>query len=408
MKFYYKAQGKTGVIIEETIEAETKDAVITRLRTSGATPIVIEKVRTKKKGEISLPPFLEKMLQSVSLKDKIMFSKNLSRMITAGLSISRSLEVLEKQSTNKFFQEILVGLDKEITTGGTLGSGLEKYPGVFSPLFVGMVRAGEESGALSENLIEVSKQLEKTYRLKKKIKGAMIYPSVIMTAMLIIGILMFVFVVPTLLATFEDLEVDLPPTTQMIVNFSDFIQGQPLLFIAIIFGVIGGVIGILKIKKLQPYIDYALIKTPAIGTIVREMNSALITRTLASLLSSGLSVNNALKMTKDVTQNVHYKRTIDDALNRISQGGQLSSIFQENDHLYPIMVGEMIEVGEETGKLSDMLRDVASFYEEEVNAKTKNLSTIIEPVLMLIIGAAVGFFAVSMMSPMYSVLSNVA
>lgn len=405
MKFYYKAQAKTGVIIEDTIDAETRDEVTDKIRESGATPIMIEQVK-KKNIEISIP-FIDNLIGGVSLQDKVMFSKNLSRMLLAGLSISRALEVLKKQTTKKLFADLMDGLAKEINSGGTLSSGLAKYPKTFSPLFVAMVHAGEESGNISENLLDIGAQLDKTYQLRKKVKGAMIYPGVILTAMLIIGILMFIFVVPTLLETFKDFELDLPATTQVIIWVSDTIQNNTLLFFGGLIAIVGGGISLLRAKFMQKYIDFIIPKIPAVGGIAKEMNSALATRTLSSLLKSGLSVNQALTITKEVLQNVLYKDTIDEAIKTVEAGGQLSKIFQERKDLYPVMVGEMIEVGEETGKLSDMLRDIADFYEGEVDSKTKNLSTIIEPVLMIFIGAAVGFFALAMMSPMYSLLDSV-
>jgi type IV pilus assembly protein PilC len=405
MKFHYKAQAKTGIIIEDTIEAESRDAVVDRLRTMGATPILVEEPQ-KKPLSVSIP-FIDNLVGGVKLQDKIVFSKNLSQMIRAGLSMSRALDVLKRQTRKKQFKEIIESISNEIKTGGSLSSGLEKYPTVFSPLFVGMVRAGEEAGNVADNLIELAEQLEKTYDLRKKVKGAMIYPTVIITAMLIIGVLMFVFVVPTLLETFREFDLDLPITTQIVIFVSDFIQANTVLFFGILFALVISVITLLRLKSTQKYVDFVIIKVPVVGGIAREMNSALTARTMSSLLSSGLSVQKTLEVTRQVVQNARYQATIDRALEYVEQGGQISRVFKERTDLYPVMVGEMMEVGEETGKLSDMLRDVAKFYEGEVESKTKNLSTIIEPILMLIIGGAVGFFAVSMMSPMYSLLDGI-
>jgi len=405
MRFHYKAQAKIGIVIEDTIEADSKDAVIQKLRDGGAIPLVVEE--EKKRGIVISIPFIDNLLGGVTLEDKVVFSKNLSRMLRAGLSISRALEILKKQTSKQLFAKIIEGLITEISTGGTLSSGLEKYPKVFSPLFIAMVYAGEESGNISDNLMEISNQLDKTYRLRKKIKGAMVYPAVIVTAMLVIGILMFIFVIPTLLQTFKDFQLDLPMSTRVIIFISDTLQQHTILFFGVVVALIGGIITILRMKSMQKYIDYVVLRIPVVGTIAKELNSALATRTIASLLGSGLSMNRTITITKEVLQNTHYKASLDEGLALIEKGGQLSKAFQERLDLYPIMVGEMIEVGEETGKLVDMLKDVASFYEDEVDNKTKNLSTIIEPVLMLFIGAAVGFFAISMMSPMYSLLGNI-
>lgn len=236
----------------------------------------------------------------------------------------------------------------------------------------------------------------------------MVYPGVIVTAMLVIGILMFIFVIPTLLSTFKDFNLDLPASTRLVIFISDTLQEHTILFLGAIVAFVGGIVALFKAPSLQKYVDAVILKLPVIGLMAQELNAALATRTLASLLGSGLSVSRSLDITKQVVQNTRYKSSFDEGLQYVEQGEQLSKVFQERTDLYPVMVGEMIEVGEETGKIVDMLKDVALFYEDEVDAKTKNLSTIVEPVLMIFIGAAVGFFAISMMSPMYSLVGGIA
>ncbi|MDH5666092.1 MAG: type II secretion system F family protein, partial [Nitrosopumilus sp.] len=389
-KFHYKAQGPTGVVIDDIIDAENQESAIEKIRATGATPVSISEEK-KKNLSINIP-FLDNMLHKVKIQDKVVFAKNLSRMLQAGLTVSRSLEVLKKQTDKTEFVVVLDSLIAEINSGGSLSGGMAKNPKVFSPVFVAMVRTGEESGNIPGNLIEVAKQLDKTYALRKKIKGAMIYPSVIVSAMMVIGVLMFIFVVPTLIQTFKDFDLDLPATTRAVVFVSDLVSNSPLVVLGVLVGVVVSAVSIFRMKSLQPHFDLLSTKLPIVGTIVKEFNSALATRTLASLLGSGLNINQALTVTKDVLQNFHYKKTIDVAIHNVEQGDQLSKVFKDNIKLYPVMVGEMISVGEETGNLSDMLGDVAEFFEDEVDSKTKNLSTIIEPVLMLLVGAGVGFF----------------
>jgi len=222
----------------------------------------------------------------------------------------------------------------------------------------------------------------------------------------IVGVLMFIFVVPTLVGMFADMGTELPKSTQFIVWLSDSMQTKaPLLLIgAIIIG--GGLFYGLKSPKIKPYLDAIFLKLPMIGVMVKEVNTARTSRTLSSLLSSGVSLVKALHITEEVLQHTSYKTVLKDASARIEKGVSLSEVFMGYPKLYPPMMSEMMEVGEETGNLSQMLLDIAIFYEEEVDAKTKNLSTIIEPLLMVVIGGAVGFFAVSMIQPMYSVLEN--
>ena len=299
--------------------------------------------------------------------------------------------------------DLIATIDK----GETLSAGMIKYPAVFSSLFVAMVKAGEESGGLPNALNDVGMNLEKTYTLNRKVKSALMYPSIIVGAIFLIGILMFIYVVPTLTKTFKELNVKLPTSTRIVVGISDLIANHILLLIIGIAVLIGVVILLFKLPRTKRAIDYAIVRVPVLGTMVQEINTARTARTLSSLLVSGVSISRALSITKDVVQNVYYKKSLEEAEIIVQKGEPMSNVFKKYKHLYPVMVGEMMEVGEETGKLSTMLVDIAVFYESEVDAKTKDLSTIIEPVLMIFIGAAVGFFAVSMLSPMYSIMDNI-
>jgi len=235
----------------------------------------------------------------------------------------------------------------------------------------------------------------------------MTYPTIIICAMVIIAIFMMIYVVPTLTKTFTDMGSELPASTKMIIWISDSISQHIFLFLSIIGAFIVGIIFLFKIKLVRRYSDRAILYIPVIGKIVKEVNTARTARTMSSLLLSGVSISNSLSITEEVLQNVHYKELIHKSITSIEKGMVLSASFKENTFLYPIMMGEMIEVGEETGNLSKMLLDIANFYETEVDNKTKDLSTIIEPVLMLFIGAAVGIFAISMIKPMYSVMSDI-
>ncbi len=328
-------------------------------------------------------------------------------MIGAGLSLTRALTVLERQTKNQKLKIVLSGLNNDIKKGNNFHTALKKFPKVFSPLFVSMVRAGEESGKLAGALELIGSQLERAYILKKKIKGALIYPSIILIAMVIIAVLMLVFVVPTLTQTFGELGADLPKSTEFIIGLSAFFTTHTILAISIpiIFFVL--ISYALKTYRGKRMFHYFLLHVPIIGELVKEIQSARTTRTLASLLSSGVEIVSAISITSEVLQNSYYREVLDRAKNDVQKGTPLSGAFTDNEHLYPILVGEMISVGEETGKLPAMLLRVAEFYEQEVEQKTKDMSTVIEPFLMIIIGAFVGFFALSMISPIYSLSENI-
>jgi type IV pilus assembly protein PilC len=403
MKLKYKIQNKNNEIIEGVADSPDKFILAREFREKGDMPIYIEEFNDKKgifSSNLSI-------FNRVSLAEKIMFTNNLSGMLSAGLSLNRALSILEKQSSNQFFNKILASLSEELNNGNTLSEGMKKYPKIFSGVFVPMVHAGEESGNLPKTLLEVGSNLKKTYDLNKKIKGAMTYPSIILVAMIGIAIFMMIYVVPTLTSTFKEVGTELPMSTKAIIWISDTISQHIILFLGTIFAVIFGGISLLKIKIVRRQTDRIVLYVPVIGKIVKEVNTARTARILSSLLLAGVNISNALSITKDVLQNVHYKELIEKSINSIEKGTVLSATFKENTFLYPVMMGEMVEVGEETGNLSKMLLDIASFYEAEVDNKTKDLSTIIEPVLMVFIGISVGIFAVSMVSPMYSVMDSV-
>lgn len=402
-KFKYKIKETSGAETVGETEAQNRFVVANDLRAQGKTVISVE----ESKASFSVVAYINTLLGRVKIHDLIIFAQNLSAMMTAGLSLSRALSILERQTKNTVFKAAIHTLIEDISHGSTLSSSMQKFPKIFSQLFVSMVRAGEESGGLAEGLKVIGNQLEKSYALQKKIKSAMIYPSVVLSVLIIIGVLMFIYVVPTLAATFKDLNVELPTSTKMIMWLSDFLSNHLLVGIFVV-GLVGATLAVaLRTKVGSRLFEALLFKLPIIGELVRQTNAARTARSLSSLLSSGVDMVEAISITKDVLQNSYYKEVMVTASLRVQKGIPLSSVFVDNAKIYPLLVSEMVEVGEETGKLSEMLLNVAIFYEDEVDSATKNMSTIIEPALMVVIGASVGFFAVSMISPMYSVMSGI-
>jgi type IV pilus assembly protein PilC len=404
MLFTYTAKSKEGVVAEGVLEFPDRFLAARDLRSRGFTPISItEKGHTVEDRLESLKGVFSK----VSVAEQILFTKNLSGMIKAGLSLSRALSVLKKQTKNPKLGDILTSISNDINSGGSFSAALSSFPEVFSKLFSSMVRAGEESGNLSGALSDIGVNLEKSHSLTKKVRGALIYPGVIMSAMVVIGVLMFAFVVPTLAGTFKELGVTLPTSTRVLIFVGNFFSNHLLLTFLILISAFLGIFFFLRAKFIGKYIDFVVLRIPVIGTLAKEINTARTARTISSLLSSGVSIDRAVEITEDVVQNVYYKKVLSDARVAIEKGIPFSTVFEANEKLYPVMMAEMVAVGEETGKLADMLHEIALFYEDEVENKTKNLSTIIEPVLMIVIGAGVGFFAISMISPLYSILGSI-
>jgi type IV pilus assembly protein PilC len=403
-KFKFKAQKATGEVYEGVKESADKFVLYHELKEDGDSVISVSEIKNSwnfhKIAEINL-------FGKVKLHEKITFARNLGAMVDAGLSISRALSVMERQSKNKKLKQVVEGLSADIREGKTLSEAMKKRPEMFSSLFVSMVKAGEESGSLSESLRGVAKQMDRTYFIQKKVRGALMYPGIILCVMLIIGTLMFIFVVPTLTATFEEIGGELPLSTQFIIALSDFLKNHFLIALMLVIGAIVALYFAARTKKGKRAFDYINLHVPVIGTIVKEVNAARTARTLSSLLSAGVDVVEAIRITGDVLQNSYYKEILQGSEKRVEQGIPVSNVFAEKVKLYPVFVSEMISVGEETGKLGDMLLNVAVYYEDDVEQKTKDMSTIIEPFLMVFIGAAVGFFALSMITPMYSVLNNI-
>jgi len=400
--FKYKVQDTTGALEEGEVVSKDRYVLAQDLRKEGKTIISVEEVKL---GEIDISKYLS-FLARVSLQEKILFTRNLSAMIEAGLPIARALGVLERQSKNPKFKEVLRGISADITKGTPLSDSLEKSPKIFSGLMVSMVRVGEETGKLAQSLSVIGEQLEKSYTLRKKIKGAMMYPTIVISVMIVIGILMMMYVVPTLTETFKDMDVELPMSTQIVILISDTLAAHSLL---VLFGMIFFIVGLVLFGRTtsgQHTFDFIALNFPVIGTIAKEYNTAMTARTLASLLSSGVNVVEALSITEGVIQNHYYRDVLQAAGEQVQKGSNISQAFTEHEKLYPPLAAEMTEVGEETGQLAGMLSRVADFYESEVDTKTKDLTTIIEPVLMVVIGAAVGFFALSMITPMYSLTST--
>ena len=400
--YKYKAKDKEGKTYERTIEVKNRLDIYNVIREEGGRVVSIREV-----GNQSILLFWDSIFSNISTHQKITFAKNLGLMMRAGLPLTRALSVMSKQSKSKPFKKLLSELEADVSHGKTLSESLKRWPKVFSRLFVSMVKAGEESGNVSGSLDIVSTQMEKLYLLAKKVRGALIYPAIIISVMIVIAVLLLIFMVPTLTATFEGLGVELPLATRILIYLSNFLVEHTL---AVLTGAVLFVISFVLFFQTRigrNLADTVSVHVPVIGEMVKEFESARSTRTLSSLLSSGVEIVVALDVTIDVLQNHLYKDVLTQVRMAIEKGEPMSAVFIRHEHLYPLFVGEMVAVGEETGKISEMLMGVASYYEEEVDQKTKDLSTIIEPVLMIIIGIGVGIFAISMLAPTYSLVDYI-
>lgn len=386
------------------MQAPSRFVIYGEVQKEGGTVVDIAEVSTG----LALPAWAQISFGSGVKRAAIArMARNLATMLTAGLSLSRALGVIEKESDSKRLSRIAADLAAVVGKGNPFHEALGKYPKVFPDFLVAMVKVGEESGSLADSLNIVGLQMERADTLSHKIRGALIYPAIVVVAIIVVSVLMLIYVVPTLTKTFTDLKVPLPRATQIFIAISDFLIMNPILvsIVSILF-IIGGV-ALVRSRPGRKIVIFVSLKLPVIGELVRETFAARTARTLSSLLTAGVPVLEALTITRDVVTTPAFARVIDEAAANVKKGEPLSSSFAAHPKIYPILMSEMLAVGEETGKVAGMLKDVAEFYEQNVSDRTKDLSTIIEPILMLLIGAVVGIFAVSMIAPIYSLSSAI-
>lgn len=404
-KYSYIAKSYKGETKTDEAVAKDEKSLAQQLRGEGflVTSIsLVAEEKEKKKGGSFLDRF-----NSVPLKEKMIFAKNLGIMIASGLTVSRALSNLALQTENKTFKKILTDIFDETQSGNSFSDSLAKYPDVFGDLFINMVRVGETAGNLDEVLGIIAVQLEKEHELKSKVKGAMVYPGVILTVMFCIGIIMLTFVLPKLTAVFKDMGTELPAMTKAVIALSDALRNHSL-----VVG-IGFVILIIFLQYFlrqeigKKTLSWLSLNFPLFSPLVKQTNCARFARIYSSLLKSGVGAVEALKIISRTLTNYYYQKALLSSVEDIQKGVSLSKVLSENGKLFPILVSQIVQVGEETGKTETVLLQLAEFYEGEVDQITKNMSAIIEPLLMVIIGVAVGFFAVAMLMPMYSMMDTV-
>jgi type IV pilus assembly protein PilC len=401
--YFYQAKTLNGEPKSGTIEAKDEQDLARILRKEGSLLIKAEaEEEEKKKGFSFSIPFLSR----VSLSDKLMFVRNLRVMVSAGVSLPRSLKILSDQTKSKKFKNTLLAVREDVIKGQSFSDSLNKHGGIFSELFVSMIKVGEETGTIEDVLGVLSRQIEKDYQLRSRIKSAMVYPAVIIIAMAVIGTLMLILVIPKLANVFEDMGVVLPLTTRIVIAIGSFMAqfwyALPLIAAALTFGIRF----ILKTKQGKRFVDTMALKTPLISPITKKTNSAYTIRTLSSLIKAGVPIVRSLEIVSNSLTNSYYKKATEECSEKVRKGAKLAEALSDHKDIYPNLVIQMIEVGEETGETSEILDKLSDFFEEEVTNATKNISAVIEPILMLLIGAAVAFFAISMIQPIYGMIQT--
>lgn len=367
-----------------------------------------EKAKHEALEKLRAIPFLNRLIArlsnfgAVSDKDKIFFTQNLQVMIRSGLPLDRSLKTLAQQVKNKKFKKIIADLAASTEKGVAFTESLSKYEPIFGQLFISMVAAGEISGRLEDVLKQIHLQLKKAHELKSRIIGAMIYPLIVITAMILIGIGMIIFVVPKITSVFSEMKAELPLATKILIGLSDFIinNGWFSFLLAIIF--IMAIIFTVKHETTKYYYHCLFLKLPLLSPIVKKINLAKFARTLSSLLKTDIALVKSFEITSQILGNRLYRRSLISSLSNLKEGVTLTQVLQKHPDLYPPIIIQMVAAGEETGAVDEILTELADFYEEEIDQFMKTLPTVIEPLLLLILGVGVGAMAVAIIMPMYS------
>lgn len=424
MKFSYKAITKDGKSISGTYEAANKEVLVAALAKQGARPILVHVVSSgPKKGVLS---FLQ---PKVKLRDLVIFTRQLSTLISAGVPLPRSLATLGEQSDNKYFKTVIAGISKDVESGITLGESFAKYPNVFSEVYINMVKAGEAGGILDEILKRLASQTEKDATIRKKIKGAMTYPMVILTITVLAFFGLMIFIIPKLGKILKDLggpDAKLPIYTQVLLNISNFslshsiIAHIPLLNMIplvnkvpnLLFMFVAGAIAVyylmryIKTPKGKLQFHTLMLKTPILKTIIIKVAVSRFARTFSALTSAGVTVLDALEVTGGAIGNKVIELELQAAAKEVKNGKPLSDPIGKSK-IFPPIVAQMLAVGEETGQIDTILVKIADFYDEEVDTVIDSLSSIIEPVMIIILGSIVGVIAASVMGPIASLSQNV-
>ncbi len=404
MRFVYTAINKDGKTIHGFTEAANKEAVSSSLSRQGIHVLIVKPEKEKSS-------FLARLRggNRVRTKDLVVFTRQLSTMVSAGVPLTRSLSTLQSQTDNKYFHHVIGSISKEVEGGIPLADAFAKFPRVFSNVYINMVRAGEAGGILDDILKRLATQVEQEASMKKKIKSAMAYPLVILTITVIAFFGIMLFIIPKLSKIMKDLggeNATLPIYTRAMLGVSDFIQQNILLILVVIIISSFLIRRYIRTKKGRYQFDKLLLRLPVLKLVVVKVAIARFARTFASLMAAGVGVLDALDVTGAAVGNKVIEAELKEAAKGVKNGKQLSEMLSASPNFPPI-VSQMLAVGEETGQIDTILVKVADFYEEEVSAVIDGLSALIEPLMIVVLGALVGLIAASVMGPIANLSKNI-
>lgn len=400
MIFRYQGRTKTGAQKKGTIDAANRNAAIAKLRSQGINPRVIEESKSILHYELSFG-------QKVKHKDFIIYLRQYATLIRAGITVVDATHILQQQTSSKPLKKALIDVEEDIRQGVAFSEASARHPKVFPPIFVNMMRAGEASGNIDDTLERLADSMAKQYSLKKKVQSTLTYPAVLLIITLLVSFFLMIFVVPTFVSMFEDLEIELPWITKAVLAISHFLQKYWWL---IILGLVGTMLGLRQLymtnAKLNYHVNVMILKLPIFGPLLQKSVIARMTRTLSSLFSSAVPILQALTIVEKIVGNPVVARVVGEAKVSLQQGGTLSEPLAKS-WLFPPLVHQMTAIGEQTGSLDYMLEKVADFYEEEVDRTVDTLKSLIEPLMIVFLAAVVGTVVAAILLPMLTMYENI-
>jgi type IV pilus assembly protein PilC len=400
-KFKYSARDSNGKVVEGELEARDVHAVADILHDRGLVVVSVKEnlgFDLDKLGEINIG--------GIPMKDKVVFMRQMSTMVSSGLPLTRSLEIMVQQASNPLFRRVLQSVLKSIESGKTLADSFREQEEVFDDITLNLIEAGEESGNLEIILNKLAVELEEKNVLTSKIKSAMIYPLIILVVIIAVVILMMFVLVPAMAEIYQDFDAELPFATRFLMSLSGFFVEYWWAVITVVLVLIAGGKYYLDTPKGKRTFDKLILRVPIVGGIISKMQLSQFTRILSLLLGSGLSIIKAIELTAQSLSNEMFRDTLIEARNEVEKGGPLAIPIARSEY-YPLLVSSMIAVGEETGEIDSVLAKVSEYYKQEVNTATSNLSAILEPVFLIIMGLAIGFIAMAVYMPMFQLSSAI-
>jgi type IV pilus assembly protein PilC len=396
--FYYRGTTPEGKIVEGEIQAESQAEVIATLRKRNVIPVVIE--LKKKKPLFSLEALT---LGKVSVSEMALFTKQFGTMLEAGLPLLEALNTQYRQTKNRLLKNAIREIARDVEGGYTLAESMRKHKKVFSELYVNMVEAGEKGGALGEILARLAEYLEKMADIQRKIKGAMIYPIIVICVMIVAVTALLIFVIPTFADLYQGFGAQLPGLTRMIIGISNFVKKNILLILGITILIVAVIMGWYKTPSGKEVLDRIILRIPIIGPLVHKNALARFSRTLSTLLNSGVDLMEAMEITARTTGNKVVQHGIMRARNSIREGSTISRPLEQS-RIFPPLVVQMVAIGEQSGNLDEMLAKVADFYDKEVDAAVEALTTALEPLIMVLLGGIVGTMVIAMYLPIFKLI----